>query len=129
MQASAPQSQCMPSDSLPSDPAGCVVLPACFCRGLQADLAYNVTLSDKGLAQQPGTIIAAHKLTTSPSALRVLFMPEAMVQRTCDDDHKVSPDALVVHCQSPKSGQEKEAYLKQLQLWRQLPGQDAPLAT
>lgn len=116
---------------MPSDPAGCVLLPACFCRtGLQADLAYNVTLSDKGLAQQPGTIIVAHKLTTSPSALRVLFMPEAMVQRTCDDDHKVNPDTLVVHCQSPKSGQEKEAYLKQLQLWRQLPGQDgAPLTT
>jgi hypothetical protein len=89
-----------------------------------------VTLSDKGLAQQPSTIIAAHKLTTAPSALRVLFMPESMVQRTCDEeDHRVNPDALVVHCQSPKSGQEKEAYLKQLQLWRQLPGQDGPVAT
>jgi hypothetical protein len=89
---------------------------------LQADLAYNVTLQAKQFAQQPATIITAHKLTTADTALHVLFMPESMVQRSCENN-TVNSEALVVHCQSPKTGREKEAYLQQLQLWKQLPAQ------
>jgi hypothetical protein len=85
-----------------------------------------VTLQAKQLAQQPTTVITAHKLTTAHTSLHVLFMPESMVQRSCENN-TTNPKALVVHCQSPKTGQEKEVYLKQLQLWKQLPAK--PSAT
>lgn len=88
---------------------------------MQADLAYNVTMDNKDLAHKPDTVITARKLTTAPSSMRVLYMPESMVQRTCDGRSTINRDALVVHCQSPKSGREKEKYLKELGLWKQLP--------
>jgi hypothetical protein len=89
----------------------------------QANLAYNVTVSNKALAQRPDAIIRAWGVATAPTTLSVLFMPESMVQRTCDNN-TTNPDALVVHCQSPKSGTEKEAFLKQLKLWRQVTPHD-----
>jgi hypothetical protein len=84
---------------------------------------YNVTLSNKIIAQRPDAIIRAWGVTTAPTSLSVLFMPESMVQRTCDNN-TTHPDAMVVHCQSPKSGAEKELFLKQLKLWKQVTPHD-----
>lgn len=85
----------------------------------QADLAYNVSLAQPNATLWNRTSIWGAEVTTAPQPLRVLFVPQTMVQRLCA--HNVTdPGALVVHCGSPKSGGEKEAFLRDvLRLWKE----------
>lgn len=85
-------------------------------------LAYNAigaaqSASADGTAAVDPTV-TAWQLTTAPAPLRLLYLPQSVVQRTCEDNTK-DPNALVAHCQSAKSGQDKEAQLKVLKLWKQ----------